>query len=116
MIVERQGRFRFGLYVSNHIWRCPTFDHFDFDLEMSEKKPPSASERKACWAARDAYFECLNLNHLWIQGLAPSSYEEMVAVDPLHLSPLPDNYSNRKLYACRALKKIFDSDCLASWV
>lgn len=83
------------------------------------KAPPKASERTACWEARDAYFACLDSavgGRLWLQGLRPSSYSEIIAVDPLRPQVAPDTRQNAPLFVCRSSKKDFDSKCLASWV
>ena len=80
------------------------------------QKPPTSNERKQCWEARDAYFECLDQNGLWLQGLKPSSHEQVLAVDPLHIQAEPDTRKNRELYVCRKSKEGFDRNCLASWV
>ena len=79
-------------------------------------RPPTSQERKACWQARDAYFECLDENGLWLQGLAPETYDDIVKVDPLRLQFQPDTRSHSKLYTCRKFKELFDNQCLASWV
>lgn len=34
-------------------------------------KPPTREERQRCWTARDAYWDCLDKNGLWLHGLRP---------------------------------------------
>lgn len=43
---------------------------------------PDKNKRKQCWAARDVYFTCLNENGLWLDGLKPANYEEILKIDP----------------------------------
>ncbi|KAJ3156865.1 hypothetical protein HDU86_003400 [Geranomyces michiganensis] len=84
--------------------------------------PPDRSARAKCWAARDAYFACLDANGLYLQGLAPQTHEEIVAIDPQRLTVCAENDKSltkdvrRKLFACKKAKEGFDNECLASWV
>ncbi|KAJ3047110.1 hypothetical protein HK097_000231, partial [Rhizophlyctis rosea] len=84
--------------------------------------PPTRQARAKCWAARDAYFQCLDSHSLWLQGLKPSSYSEVVSIDPTKPNIIAENdktvgkEQRRELYACRKEKDGFDRDCLASWV
>jgi hypothetical protein len=80
------------------------------------KKPPTSQERKACWEARDAYFECLTKHDLWLQGVKPQNYQQVLEIDPLHLEAASDTRRNKELYLCRQFKNSFDKHCLGSWV
>ena len=52
---------------------------------MTADRPPTAKERSKCWKARDEYFNCLDQNNLWLQGLAPKDYKEILEIDPLKI-------------------------------
>ena len=78
-------------------------------------KVPTKEERQACWDARDAYFECLDKNQLWLSGLKPAP-EEIPELDPTQPPIQPHNWSNGSLYTCKQLSKLFNSKCLPSWV
>ncbi|TPX34736.1 hypothetical protein SmJEL517_g02713 [Synchytrium microbalum] len=89
---------------------------------MSSKQPPTRSSRTKCWAARDAYFACLDSHSLWLRGLAPKTHAEVVEVDPTapKITPMTDKSLSRQelknLYACGSEGKVFEKECLASWV
>ena len=55
---------------------------------------PSRAERQKCWAARDAYFACLDANNI--------------------VDALKDDKKAAK--ACTAESSQFDRDCAAQWV
>ncbi|KAJ3292518.1 hypothetical protein HK104_005216 [Borealophlyctis nickersoniae] len=82
--------------------------------------PPTRSARAACWAARDAYFDCLDSNNLWLEGLAPATYDEVVAVDPTKIKIKSEKElsgaDRNRLYSCRKMREMFEKDCLPSWV
>jgi cytochrome c oxidase assembly factor 6 len=83
--------------------------------------PPSKTSRLVCWKARDAYFECLDKNDLWIEGLAPKTHDEIISVQPSQ-PPIKRyenaSWSERKslLYTCRKFKELYEKECLPSWV
>lgn len=90
---------------------------------------PDRTARSKCWAARDMYFACLDAHELWLDGLKPGSYEEIVAIDPANppmtKKPTSSSWfggSNQKtpakndLFTCRKALEAFQSDCLPSWV
>lgn len=62
--------------------------------ESGEYKPLDRNERQACWAARDAYFACLDRNDI--------------------LNPLKDGA--KATSKCGKESEAFDRDCAASWV
>lgn len=84
--------------------------------------PPSRSARSKCWAARDAYFACLDSNDLWLQGLRPQTHEEIIAIDPQRAPVKSESDKSLskeekgKLFACKEMKAMFEKDCLPSWV
>ncbi|KAJ3016807.1 hypothetical protein HKX48_003871 [Thoreauomyces humboldtii] len=84
--------------------------------------PPTRSDRSKCWKARDAYFACLDANNLYLQGLAPQTHKEVIAIDPKRLTVVAETDPNlpkaerKRLFACKKFKEAFDDDCLASWV
>ncbi|KAJ3080222.1 hypothetical protein HDU99_008960 [Rhizoclosmatium hyalinum] len=89
---------------------------------MASDGPPLKSARARCWAARDAYFSCLDTNNLWLDGLAVSGHEAIVALD---VSKPPIKQPNDKtltkeekdkLFVCRKKLDEFGNECLASWV
>ncbi|KAI8910567.1 hypothetical protein DFJ77DRAFT_470229 [Powellomyces hirtus] len=92
------------------------------DVPKLGSLPPSRSDRAKCWKARDAYFRCLDSHGLYLQGLAPQTHEEIIAIDPQRLTVASEKDRNlskddkKKLFACRETKEEFDTGCLASWV
>ena len=58
--------------------------------------PPMRSERAKCYAARDAYFACLDAHDI-IDALAPSSKERATTL-------------------CRKQEAALERDCVTSWV
>ncbi|KAL2911196.1 hypothetical protein HK105_209347 [Polyrhizophydium stewartii] len=83
--------------------------------------PPTRDARKRCWAARDAYFSCLDANGLWLHGLAPTQYDEIVRIDPTRppVASESDRSLSReqraKLFTCANAKAFYESECLGSW-
>ncbi|KAJ3089541.1 hypothetical protein HK102_006156 [Quaeritorhiza haematococci] len=85
--------------------------------------PPTRASRSRCWAARDVYFQCLNVNNLWLDGLAaPQTTAELVAVDPTNPVVKKKNdkglttEERKTLFSCAKEKEAFDAECLPSWV
>ncbi|KAI8837581.1 hypothetical protein BC829DRAFT_376931 [Chytridium lagenaria] len=84
--------------------------------------PPSRKERSTCWAARDAYFSCLDKNGLWLEGLKPETPEEVIHLDPirppvrLHNDRSLTKEEKNLLFTCHSFKLLFEKDCLPSWV
>ncbi|KAI8813862.1 hypothetical protein BJ742DRAFT_787736 [Cladochytrium replicatum] len=87
---------------------------------------PSREVRNKCWQARDMYYACLDINHLWLDGLEqPKSKEECLDIDPSQYDRLPAIQNNaekrvgkaeaKKLRACAELRKQFEAQCLPSW-
>ena len=66
------------------------------DAIRSGDAVPTRSERKVCWAARDAYFACLD-----VHGID----------DPLHPSRKKDADT-----LCAVQARELDKDCAAEWV
>ncbi|KAI9105003.1 hypothetical protein DFS34DRAFT_575458 [Phlyctochytrium arcticum] len=95
------------------------------DIPKIGSAPPTRSARAKCWAARDEYFSCLGINNLWVQGYAPTDHQEIVNIDPRRLDipeendqrvkALPKN-EQRRLFACKQMKRAFEKECLPSWV
>jgi cytochrome c oxidase assembly factor 6 len=85
-------------------------------ISFRKMKFPSRSERDQCYATRDAYFKCLDEHDLWLQGLKPTTYDQVVEIDPLDLKLEPDTRKNAHLYTCRQFKLMWDQSCLPSWV
>ncbi|KAJ3198483.1 hypothetical protein HDU83_000775 [Entophlyctis luteolus] len=87
-----------------------------------DSRPPLKPQRGRCWAARDAYFACLDSHGLWLDGLAVEGHDAIVALDPQFVKPRDESdpaltaADRRKLFACRQAKEVFKSECLASWV
>lgn len=83
------------------------------------KTPPSHKDRKKCWKARDEYFACLNTHNLWLHGLSPQSYTDILAIDPtntnISTTPLTRAEKNN-LNACKKMLSAFEKECLPSWV
>lgn len=65
------------------------------DAVRTGAAPPNRQERKKCWAARDAYFACLDFHNI---------------DDPLR----DPNLADRTL--CRDQARQFDEDCSTQWV
>ncbi|KAJ3122378.1 hypothetical protein HK100_012021 [Physocladia obscura] len=97
--------------------------------ETTAKLAPQKTQRARCWAARDAYFECLDLHKLWLHGLQLNSHDQIVAIDvaraaslvrPAAESESSDSALSRadraRLFACREPLLRFESECLPSWV
>ena len=82
------------------------------------RSAPSKEDRDKCWAARDAYFECLNTNGLWLDRLAPQSSEEVIAIDPTTIMAKlqQEKHIDNKLRVCEAFRLAFEKECLNSWV
>jgi hypothetical protein len=82
---------------------------------------PTKESRETCWKSRDLYFECLDKNGLWLEGLQPKTHEEIVDIRPSN-PPIKRydqaSWSERRsvLFTCRQLKELCKKDCLASWV
>lgn len=64
--------------------------------EEVPKLPPNKSKRQECWAARDAFFECLTTNKI------------DNSLDPKNKSVVDSQ--------CGKLLKDFEGKCVASWV
>jgi cytochrome c oxidase assembly factor 6 len=80
---------------------------------------PSKQSRKECWKQRDVYFDCLEQNRLWLDGLQPKTHQEMIQLDPLN--PPVIEYKNSSwnqsyLYTCRKFRELYKQACLPSWV
>jgi cytochrome c oxidase assembly factor 6 len=78
-------------------------------------KFPTKGLRAKCWESRDEYFECLDKNGIWLDGLSPQTHEEIINIDPLNLKIQSKTYSNSSLFTCSKLKHLFQSQCLDSW-
>jgi cytochrome c oxidase assembly factor 6 len=83
---------------------------------------PSKSSRSRCWAARDAYFECLDKHGLWLHGLKVDSYHDIVHIDPGN-PPIKSandktltNQEKKELFVCLKAREFFEKECLPSWV
>lgn len=62
---------------------------------MSTPPPaPSRNDRKACWAARDEFFQCLNSNNVNV----------------------PPEYQPRGQGACAKQREAYEGACAKSWV
>ena len=48
--------------------------------------PPTKTARGKCWAARDAYFECLDQHKIWLRGLGPQTHQDIISIEPTHLN------------------------------
>lgn len=70
--------------------------------ESAAPPAPNREERKKCWAARDAYFDCLTKNSIIKPG------EESKGPDG---QPLKDGGS-----LCKVERDIYGKDCGKSWV
>ncbi|RKP00208.1 hypothetical protein CXG81DRAFT_13492 [Caulochytrium protostelioides] len=83
-------------------------------------KPPSKEERQACWHARDRYFACLDQHQLWLQGLEPVDDHSVIGIDPTRPPIQPRAALSAaeadRLYPCMAMKQLFETACLPSWV
>ncbi|KAI9350680.1 hypothetical protein BDR26DRAFT_1003524 [Obelidium mucronatum] len=84
--------------------------------------PPLKTQRAKCWAARDAYFACLDKNGLWLNGLQVSGHDAIVALD-LTKPPIRQQSDKtltteerEKLFVCTKDLEEFGKECLASWV
>ncbi|KAI8928802.1 hypothetical protein BC831DRAFT_446629 [Entophlyctis helioformis] len=80
--------------------------------------PPTRADRAKCWAARDAYFACLDSHNLWLHGMPePKDYQAMMRLDPTK----PPVLSDREAAAaglptvCKALRDMYKLECLPSW-
>ncbi|KAJ3367662.1 hypothetical protein HDU91_001229 [Kappamyces sp. JEL0680] len=40
--------------------------------------PPTKRERDVCWNATKAYFECLDSNGMWLDGVIPQTEQEIL--------------------------------------
>ena len=54
-------------------------------MVIGSDRPPTSKERSTCWKARDEYFSCLDNHSLWLQGLCPRDYKEILEIDPLKI-------------------------------
>jgi hypothetical protein len=81
--------------------------------------PPSKLERDECWKARDDYFICLDNNKMWLDGIKPSSMEEILSLDTSNSTSSLYNYMTSKTIQpskeCAALRKLWELKCLPSW-
>lgn len=83
---------------------------------------PKKSARDQCWAARDAYFACLDEHHLWLHGLDPKTHEEKVAIDSARYKVASESdrslsrQEKARLFLCKQAKTFFSQHCLPSWV
>jgi len=77
--------------------------------------------RRACWASKEAYFQCLNNSSSSIEGpgkktdsidASPSSSRIVLGSNDPGTRPATEN---RKKY-CSEDRKIFEERCLPSWV
>ncbi|RUS27801.1 cytochrome c oxidase, subunit VIb [Jimgerdemannia flammicorona] len=61
--------------------------------------PPNRTERQRCWLVRDEYFACL---------------DSCGVLDPVTVNSKPE--VKEKAKACLEKKKVYESECIASWV
>lgn len=59
-------------------------------------KPPTRQQRQQCWKVRDEYFACL---------------DRLNIIDPVTVEKDPSQAS-----ACLDKKKVYEDECMASWV
>ncbi|KAJ3065158.1 hypothetical protein HDU98_011458 [Podochytrium sp. JEL0797] len=85
-------------------------------------RAPQKDQRRRCWAARDAYFGCLNLNKLWLNGLAVEGHDAIVALDVskpnirIQSDKSLSSDEKKKLFVCQKALDEFGEECLSSWV
>ncbi|KAJ3225130.1 hypothetical protein HK099_007335 [Clydaea vesicula] len=83
---------------------------------------PNQSKRAQCWEARDFYFNCLNRNDLWLVGLNPKTYDEILNVNITNPAIKCEKDKNltkeerRELFKCKPELLNFEKSCLKSWV
>lgn len=82
---------------------------------MGLNLPPTKDDRKKCWAAKDAYFKCLDENNLWLEGLQPTTHEEITQIDTTNIVIQKKNSKNSHLFTCSQAREMFESSCLPSW-
>lgn len=84
------------------------------------KQPPTKAERQKCWTARDAYFKCLDDHDMWLDGLKPSSLDEILSLDVDNSTGKSiitslDSKNLKPSKECHILRQIWENDCLSSW-
>ena len=67
--------------------------------------------REKCYSAKSIYFNCLDTNNLWLSGLNPKSYQEIINVNPADESLI-----NLPSIKCLPEFSRFKESCLNSWV
>ena len=80
--------------------------------------PPTKEQRDNCWAARDAYFNCLDINGMWLDGVKPASMEEILSLEVASTSSVFDRINSKATAAgkeCALLRQAWESKCLSSW-
>lgn len=80
--------------------------------------PPSKQQRDDCWKARDSYFNCLDINGMWLDGVKPASMEEILSLEVDTSKSFFDRLNSKSNVVskeCALLRQAYECKCLPSW-